>query len=59
MVWHRFETDSNWQQPSSHKLEGQEDKGEYDFHAFCLEFMDVIWAWVLAGGVIVALLLLY
>ncbi len=58
MVWHRFETKSSWQQRSSQEIDSRGGASDYDFHAFCLEIIDVIWAWVLAGGVILVLLFL-
>lgn len=58
MAWHRFELKNTWQEPPSHKSASDEDLGDYDFHAFCLEIMDVIWAWAFAGGVLLLLALL-
>ena len=58
MVWHRFQIKRSWQEQPSHRPDGDDAQGEYDFHAFCLEIMDVIWAWAFAGGVVLVLLFL-
>ena len=58
MGWYRFETKSGWEKRSSQELDSRGGESDYDFHSFCLEVMDVIWAWALAGGVVLVLLLL-
>lgn len=58
MVWHRFRLKQSWQEPPAHKTTADEAPGEYDFHAFCLELIDVLWAWAFAGCVLLVLLVL-
>ena len=58
MAWHRFRIKSSWQQPPTEKPDPADGRGDYDFHAFCLEIMDVIWAWAFAGAVLLVLLFL-
>lgn len=58
MAWHRFRIKSSWQQPPSGETASGSGESDYDFHAFCLEIMDVIWAWAFAGGVVLVLLFL-
>lgn len=58
MVWHRYQIKNTWQEPPAFRSASNESPGDYDFHAFCLEIMDVIWAWALAGGVALVLALL-
>lgn len=58
MARHRFRIKSSWQQPSTGETVSGGNESDYDFHAFCLEIMDVIWAWALAGGVVLVLMFL-
>lgn len=56
MVWHRFEVKNPWQRPAKEPPVSGDRRDDYDFHAFVLEIMDVIWAWVIAGAAVLALL---
>ncbi len=59
MARHRFRLNSSWEQPPSRKPDSSETQSDYDFHAFCLEIVDVIWAWAIAGCVALMLLLIF
>lgn len=59
MTGHRFELKKTWQDTPSHKCAPDEAQGDYDFHAFCLEVIDVLSAWAFAGGVLLLLVLLF
>ncbi len=52
-----FAINHTWIQAPHRKARSGEEGG-YDFHAFCLEVMDVIWAWALAAGVVLLLMFL-
>ena len=58
MAWHRFRIKRSWQQPPSQKPDPADARGDYDFHAFCLEIMDVVLAWAFAAGAVLMLLFL-
>ena len=54
MIAYRFGRTRIWRNAPSHKTAG-DDRGGYDFRAFCLEVMDVIWGWAVVGGVLLLL----
>ena len=58
MIWHRYEIKPDWQTPRGREPEMESAPGDYDFHAFSLELMDVLWAWAFAGCVLLVLLVL-
>ncbi|HSS65663.1 MAG TPA: hypothetical protein VLS27_14625 [Gammaproteobacteria bacterium] len=55
MIAYKFGIKSTWTDSPSQRADDS-DRGGYDFHAFCLEVMDVIWAWAVVAGAVLLLM---
>ena len=54
MIKYRFRVSHGWPGSRSNEALGG-NPGGYDFHAYCLDSRDVIWAWALVVGVLLLL----